>query len=129
MSSRLSLPDEMLANKILASVPYKDRFPAGRLTPRLGITRGSVRGMPELHLYLAPDARTLPGINLDRLADWIEQVIRDTEFADEVRAATRTAGSYVDGCRKVYELVGMRLDQARETAGRHASKAPILEES
>jgi hypothetical protein len=129
MSSRLSPPDEMLANKILASVPYKDRFPAGRLSPRLGITRGSVRGMPELHLYLAPDARTLPGINLDRLADWIEQVIRDPAFAEEVRAAIRSAGSYVDGCRKVYELVGIRLDQAREAAGRHASKAPILEES
>jgi hypothetical protein len=129
MSSRLSPPDEMLAKKILASVPYKDRFPAGRLTPRLGITRGSVRGLPELHVYLTPDAGTLPGINLDRLADWIEQVIRDTTFAEEVRSAIRTAGSYVDGCMKVYELVGMRLDQAKDTIGRHAASTQTLEES
>jgi hypothetical protein len=129
MSSRLSPPDELLASRILASVPYQDRFPAGRLSPRLGITRGSVRGLPELHMYLAPDSRTLPGINLDRLADWIDQVIRDAEFAEEVRSAARAAGSYVDGCMKVYELVGLRLDQARETAGRHASKAPVPEES
>ncbi len=129
MSSRLSRPDETLAKKILASVPYKDRFPVGRLTPRLGITRGSVRGLPELHVYLTPDARTLPGINLDRLADWIEQVIRDTTFAEEVRSATRTAGSYVDGCMKVYELVGMRLDQAKDTIGHHAANTQTLEES
>ena len=129
MNTRLSPPTEELAIRILAAVPYKDRMPGGRLTPRLGITRGSVRGLPELHLYLAPDAKTLPGINLDRLADWIAQVIRDPELAEEVRAATRAAGSHVDGCMKVYELLGMRLDQARETAGRHASKAPILEES
>jgi hypothetical protein len=124
MSSRLSPPDEDLAKRILASVPYKDRFPAGRLSPRLGITRGSVRGLPELHMYLTPDTRTLAGINLDRLADWIEQVIMDREFAEEVRSATRTAGSYVDGCMKVYEIVGIRLDQAREAIGRHATNAP-----
>jgi hypothetical protein len=128
MNARLSPPNEELAVRILACVPYKDRIPAGRLTPRMGITRGSVRGLPELHLYLAPDTRTLPGIHLERLADWIEQVIRDPELAGAVREMVRTAGSHVDGCMKVHELVGLRLDQARETAGRHASKAQILEE-
>jgi hypothetical protein len=129
MNTRLSPPTEELAIRILAAVPYKDRIPAGRLTPRLGITRGSVRGLPELHLYLAPDTRTLPGMNLERLADWIEQVIRDPELAGAVRAAARTAGSHVDGCMQVYELVGLRLDQAREATGRHEANAPIREES
>jgi hypothetical protein len=129
MNARLSPPNDELAMRILQAVPYKDRIPAGRLTPRMGITRGSVRGLPELHLYLAPNNRTLPGINLDRLADWIEQVIRDPELAGAVRAATRAAGSYVDGCMKVYELVGLRLDQAKEVAGYHAANAPIREES
>ncbi|NTW59829.1 MAG: hypothetical protein HGB21_05820 [Nitrospirae bacterium] len=129
MNTRLSPPNHELAIRILAAVPYKDRIPAGRLTPRMGITRGSVRGLPELHLYLAPDTRTLPGINLDRLADWIEQVIRDPELAGAVRAATRAAGSHVDGCLKVHDLVGLRLDQAREAAERRAANAPTGEES
>ena len=129
MNTRLSSPNEELAKRILAAVPYKDRIPAGRLTPRAGITRGSVRGLPELHLYLAPDTGTLPGINLERLADWIQQVIRDSELAGAVRATTRAAGSHVDGCIKVYELVGRRIDQAREAAGRRAVNAPIVEES
>jgi hypothetical protein len=95
----------------------------------MGITRGSVRGLPELHIYLTPDARTLPGINLDRLADWIEQVIRDPELAGAVRAAPRAAGSHVDGCLKVHELVGLRLDQAKDTVGRHDANTHIPEES
>jgi hypothetical protein len=129
MTARLSPPNDELAMRILQAVPYKDRIPAGRLTPRMGITRGSVRGLPELHLHLAPDDRTLPGINLDRLADWIEQVIRDPELAGAVRAATRAAGSHVDGCLKVHELVGLRLDQAKDTVGRHDANTHIPEES
>jgi hypothetical protein len=129
MNALLSPPNDELAMRILQAVPYKDRIPAGRLTPRMGITRGSVRGLPELHLYLAPDDRTLPGINLDRLADWIEQVIRDPELAGAVRATTLTSGSYVDRCLKVHELVGLRLDQAREAAGGHTANTHIPEES
>jgi hypothetical protein len=127
MNTRLSPPNEELANRILAAVPYKDRIPVGRLNPRVGITRGSVRGLPELHLYLTPDSRTLPGINLERLADWIQQVIKDAELAGAVRATV--CGSHVDRCLKVYELVGLRLDQAREAAGRRTAGAPIVEES
>ena len=127
MNFLLSPPQEELARKILGRVSYHDRLPAGRLTPRLGIMRGSVRGLPELHLYLTPDDRTLPAISLDRLADWIEQVIADAALAREVRAATGSAGSYVDGCVKVYELVGHRLLQAREVAGPDFSDAPQRE--
>jgi hypothetical protein len=129
MNYRLSQPDEELARRILATVPYTDRLPVGRLSPQLGITRGTVRGLPELHLYFTPDARTLPGINLNKLADWIERVILDAEFAEEVRNVSRTAESYVDGCMKVYEIVEHRLNQAKEVAGHDLGNIPVRQES
>jgi hypothetical protein len=129
MNYGLSQPDEELARRILATVPYSDRLPVGRLSPHLGITRGSVRGLPGLHLYFTPDARTLPGINLNKLADWIERVIIDAEFAEEVRNVSRTAESYVDGCMKVYEIVELRLNQAKEVAGHDLGNIPVTEGS
>jgi hypothetical protein len=70
-----------------------------------------------LHLLLVPDVRSLPGVNLNALAGWIEGVFGDGDLAEAVRVATRTARSYAEGCLKVYELVALRLDQAREVAG------------
>ena len=42
---------------------------------------GDVRSLRELHLLLTPDVRSLPGVNLDALADWVEEVIGDSELA------------------------------------------------
>jgi hypothetical protein len=117
MNHSMMPPGRELSQKLLDSVPYRDRLPAGRLLPPVGIVPGHVRSLQELHLLLAPDDRSLPGVNLNALADWIEAVIGDGDLAEAMRVATRTAGSYADGCLKVYELVGLRLDQAREVAG------------
>jgi hypothetical protein len=123
MSAPLPLPTAELAGRILAKCSYDDRMPAGRLTSRLGITRGSIRGLPELHLVLAPDDRTLPAVNLERLADWIDRVIADAELARATRDAARSADSYVDACIATYALVGQRLDQARAVLGSGAEAA------
>lgn len=117
MNSTLPAPAPALANRILAKCAYDDRLPAGRLTSRLGVMRGTVRGLPELHLYLTPDDRTLPALSFDRLADWIESVVGDAELAAAVRAEAGAAGSYVDACIAVHALVGRRLDQARAALG------------
>lgn len=79
--------------------------------------RGSVRGLPELHLYLTPDDRSLPAVNLDRLAAWIEDVVADEALAREVRRATAAAPSYVDACKATYAIVGERVAQARRALG------------
>ena len=117
MSATFALPTAELAGRILATCSYADRLPAGRFTARVGIMRGTVRGLPELHLYLAPDERSLPALNFDRLAEWIERVIADPDLAAATRTATQAAGSYVDACIAAYELVGRRLAQAREVLG------------
>lgn len=123
MSASLTPPTEKLAGRILATCGYADRLPAGRFTSRLGIMRGTVRGLPELHLYLAPDERSLPAVNLDRLADWIERVVEDAELAAATRLAAGGAGSYVDACIAIHALVGARLEQARSVLGQISAGA------
>jgi hypothetical protein len=117
MSTMLAPPGAALATRILAKCPYEDRLPAGRFTPRMGIMRGTLNSLVELHLYLAPDDRTLPAVNLERLAGWIEWVIGDPDLGRGAEAAAQGAGSYVDACIAVHALVGQRLDQARSVLG------------
>jgi len=109
----LSRPGESLSRKILGPVPFKERFPAGRLKPPVGIMPGDVRSLPELHLFLEPDNASLPGINLKRLPEWIEVSIGDKELAEAIRAIVDKGVNYVEDCLSVYEAVGVRLDQAR----------------
>ena len=117
MSHDLDPPGEELARRLLGSVPYRDRLPAGRLRPPVGMLRGDVRGLHEVHLLLAPDLQSLPAINLGKLADWIGRVVGDAELADRLRALTRAAKHYVEACLAAYELIGHRLAQARQVAG------------
>jgi hypothetical protein len=117
MSTMLSTPGSGLAEDILAKCLYGDRLPAGRFTARMGITRGTVSSLSELHLYLTPDDRTLPAVNIERLAGWIDGVVGDGELARAVEAAAQGAGSYVDACIAVRAMVGQRLDQARSVLG------------
>jgi hypothetical protein len=108
----LSQPSESLSRKILSPVPFKERFPAGRLKPPVGILPGDVRSLPELHLFLEPDNASLPGINLKTLPEWIEVSIGDKELAEAIREIVDTTVNYVEDCMRIYEVVGYRLDQA-----------------
>jgi len=117
MSQQFEMPTAELARRIVTSVSYHERMLAGRMTVRMGIIRGSVRGLPELHLYLTPDDKSLPAVNLDRLADWIERVVADLELAREVRRVHAAASSYVNACETLYGLVGKRVAQARRVLG------------
>jgi hypothetical protein len=112
MSDTLNEPSVEVAARILSEVPFADRLPAGRFRPPVGILQGHVRSLSALFLHLAPDPSSLPGVSLKRLPDWIEQVVGDAELAGHVREATAAATCHVNGCLRVYELVGRRLDQA-----------------
>ncbi|MEE4380127.1 MAG: hypothetical protein V2J55_21780 [Candidatus Competibacteraceae bacterium] len=112
MNYSLSQPSESLSRKILSPVPFKARFPAGRLKPPVGIMPGDVRSLPELHLFLEPDNASLPGINLKALPEWVETSIGDKELAEAIRAIVDTTVNYVEDCVRVHQVVGYRLDQA-----------------
>jgi hypothetical protein len=76
--------------------------------------RGDVRSLNELHLFLAPDDKSLPGVDFTSLVDWVRRVLGDHDLTNEIEKISRESRSYVDGCLKIYELVGLRLTQARE---------------
>ena len=117
MNQTLTKPDRTLSRRILATASYADRFPAGRLRPPVGIIPGTIRSLQELHLLLAPDDRSLPGINPTALSDWVEKVIGDSALAQSLRSAHGTARSYVEWCLTSHELVGLRMTQARSMLG------------
>jgi hypothetical protein len=106
-------PDKELAQRIMGVVSYKDRLPAGRLRPPVGMLQGNVRSLREVYLFLAPDTQSLPGINLTALADWTERTIGDIKLAHDIREVIQNAGSYVESCIKIYSLVEQRLEQAQ----------------
>lgn len=114
----LPAPDAALARRLLEPVPYAQRLPAGRFLPPVGILPGDVRGLAEAHEQLAPDDRSLPGVNLHALARWVGEVLGDGDLAGLIAEAAARAPSYVVGCIEAYALIGERLAQARHAAGK-----------
>ena len=108
----LDPPDAALAARLLQRVPFRDRLPAGRFRPPVGIIPGDIRSLSSLFLHLAPQPNSLPGVNLTRLPDWVRDALGDAVLADAIRNAVQASQSHVDGCLRVYELVAVRLAQA-----------------
>jgi hypothetical protein len=102
------------ARRLLALVPHDRRFPVGQFRPPSGVIPGFVRGYAELEFVLLPQKSSLPGVHLERLADWIENDVGDPVAAAEVREAAASASSYVDACMAVYERVRDRVASARQ---------------
>ena len=123
MSDTLNDPSVEVAARILSEVPFADRLPAGRFRPPVGILQGHVRSVSALLLHLSPDPSSLPGVNLKRLPDWIGRVVGDGELAERVREAAAAATCHVDGCLRVYDLVGQRLAQAERVMANRPTPA------
>ncbi len=105
--------DRKTARRILATVPHARRFPVGHLKPPLGLVPSFVRSIGELEVVMLPQADSLPGIHLERLAAWIEKDVGDPTGAAQVRAAAAAARSYVEACQTIYERIRDRLESAR----------------
>ncbi len=101
------------ARRLLALVPHDRRFPVGQFRPPSGVIPGFVRGFAELEFVLLPQKYSLPGVDIQRLADWIENDVGDPEGAAQVRDARAGASSYVDACMAAYERVRDRVASAR----------------
>ncbi len=114
------------ARRLLALVPYARRFPVGQFRPPMGLIPGFVRGFAELEFVLLPQRSSLPGVHMERLADWIENDVGDPEGAAEVRDAAAAASSYVEACIAVYERVRDRVARAREVL-ESAPQARVLQ--
>ena len=117
----LAPPDAVLAARLLQRVPFRDRLPAGRFRPPVGIMPGDIRSLSGLFLHLAPAPNSLPGVNLSRLSEWVRNVLGDTSLAIAIRDAVDASSCHVDRCMRVYELVALRLAQVD---GVQAGQAP-----
>jgi hypothetical protein len=120
--SALEPPDAALAARLLQRVSFRDRLPAGRFRPPVGLIPGDIRSLSSLFLHLAPQPSSLPGVSLTRLPDWVRDVLGDGALADAIGGAVEASQSHVDGCLRVYELVALRLAQAEDVAA-HAEEA------
>jgi hypothetical protein len=118
-------PDPALAARLLQRVAFRDRLPAGRFRPPVGLVPGDVRSLSSLFLHLAPQPNSLPGVNLQRLPDWVRDTLGDPVLADAIRSAVEFSHSHVDGCLRVYELVAVRLAQAEAVASGTSAEHPV----
>lgn len=116
-------PDAALAERLLQRVSFRDRLPAGRFRPPVGLIPGDIRSLSSLFLHLTPQPNSLPGVSLTRLPDWVRDVLGDGALADAIRGAVQASHSHVDGCLRVYELVALRLAQAEDAAARSKEAA------
>jgi hypothetical protein len=105
--------DREVARRVLARLPHARRFPVGRLVPPVGLLPSSVRSLPELEWALRPEPRSLAGLDLDRLADWIEHDVGDAAGAAEVRETAAAAESYVEALQAIHLLIRARVTGAR----------------
>jgi hypothetical protein len=114
MRDDMTPPGKELVRRLLTTVTYTKRLPAGRLRPPVGIIPCDLRSLGEVHRHLAPDDRSLPGVSLAALAGWVRDVLGDQELSDRIDSAVTAAPGHVAGCLAVYDLVGRRLAQASE---------------
>lgn len=105
--------DAETAARILARVPYTSRFPIGCLVPPVGLLQSSVRSLGELELAMRPEDRSLVGVHLERLADWIANAIGDPAGAAAVREAASLAPCYADACEAIQRVIAERVAGAR----------------
>jgi hypothetical protein len=118
-------PEPALAARLLQRVAFRDRLPAGRFRPPVGIIPGDIRSLSSLFLHLAPQPNSLPGVSLTRLPHWVRNVLGDAALAEAIRAAVEASPSHVDGCLRIYELVAVRLAQAEEVASGTPGMHPV----
>jgi hypothetical protein len=113
----LSTPSPEQASAILSMVPYRERLKVGRMRMPSGFMATPVRSLHEVHVTLIMDDKSMPAIYLPSLSVWVDEVVGDRELARVIDAcALDEVSSYIDRCRKLHKIIGMRLTQLREIA-------------
>ncbi len=102
------------AQRLLTDVAFRDKLKAARMVMPSGLHREDIGSMEEAHWFLEPSLQTLPAINLDKLADWLEQQYQEGETAASIRRVVQESSSQVEAYKQTYQLIGARLMQARE---------------
>ncbi len=102
------------AQRLLNDVSYRNRLTAARMVMPSGLHREDIGSMEEAHWFLEPSLQTLPAINLDKLADWLELHYQEVDTAASIHRIVQESPNQVEAYKQTYELIGARLAQARE---------------
>ena len=110
----LSEPDIHLVSRLLKEVGFEDRLIGYRMRERVGPIRVSLYSFEEV-VHLLNDS--LPYLNLKKLVEWIEVVVKDEELAARIAETVKREAN--DQCRmlRIRTLMGERLCQCRRADG------------
>lgn len=100
------------ARAILAPLAHAQWMTAGRMLMPSGVHKERMGSLREVYWFLEPSSRSLPAIDFDRLANWLETALKDKHTAEQVRNASATCTCYVETCKAVYALIGARIKDA-----------------
>ena len=104
------------AKRLLTDLAFRDKLTAAKMVMPSGLHRQNICSMEEAHWFLEPSLQTLPAINLDKLADWLELHYQEQETAASIRRIVEESPNQVEAYKQTYELLGVRLTQAKEAA-------------
>lgn len=100
------------AAALLQALPCKQWLTVGRMLMPSGIHKERLASLKEAYWFLEPSNQTLPAVDFDRLAHWLETAINDQQTAVQLRKTMATGKSYVDTCKAAYVLIGSRIEEA-----------------
>ena len=109
----LTAPDQALASRVLESVGHEHRLVAYRYRPRAGGIRTHLYSFEEVALLLNDK---YPRLNLEKLQEWLQEVIQDEELADRVAEVVESSASDRDRMLSVRSLMEERLNQCKKAA-------------
>ena len=117
MNYKFNAPSPEQASALLATVPYRERLKMGRMRWPSGFMAAPVRSLHEIHIGLMTDEKSTPAIHFSSLSRWVDEVVGDRELARVIDACVADDSiSYAEQCQALYNIIGMRLVQLRETA-------------
>ena len=102
------------AQRLLSEVAFRDKLIAARMVMPSGLHREDICSMEGAYWFLQPSLQTLPAINLNKLADWLEQHYQEQKTAASIRRIVKKSPNQVEAYKQTYELLGARLTQAKE---------------
>lgn len=107
----LPSPDHSLAQRLLGTVGYRQRFVGYRLHRRLGAHPVDLYGVVDV---LALLSLPLPQVHIARLAEWVDREVGDAALAECIAAISQGPGSLRDRHLLLAQAVEARLVQAAQ---------------
>ena len=99
------------AKHILRELEFDDWLMAGVVFPPKTTTKKRMRKLEDLLILLEPNEKMFPSVNLQSVAEWIEQKIGDEQLARELYAIeAKEELSYLDKCFAFHSAVQKRCE-------------------